>query len=141
MANGEILTTDVSDFISVLNENLPVTGGKEADFDAVELALATYPWGGAENILFLISDDLIVSNGSFPIRGGFGSPDGQPSGDLEGLSKHGRPDRQLAHVPHGRQHHHLDAHQPRRWRHPSLVHVRRPVSRLRHVQEHSNDRE
>ena len=80
--NGEILTTDVNDFISQLQLNLPTTGGNEPDFDAVETALSTYPWEGAENLIFLISDELVNADGKTPIQGSLGDPNGQPSAEL-----------------------------------------------------------
>jgi hypothetical protein len=78
-SNGEILTEDIDDFKAKMQDNLPVTGGSEPDFDAAEAALQTYPWGGVENLLFIIGDELVDNGRNYPISGDFGNPTGQPS--------------------------------------------------------------
>lgn len=79
-SNGTLLTTNVDEFETTLQSNLPVAGGQEACFDAVELCLTTYPWAGVENLLFLISDEPVINGG--PISGGLGDPTGQPDESL-----------------------------------------------------------
>jgi hypothetical protein len=80
--NNEILTSDVEEFKAKVSSNLPTTGGHEPDFDAVEMALLTYPWQGVENIIFLIGNEKIDNSGKTPISGGIGDPDGQPTAAL-----------------------------------------------------------
>lgn len=80
--SGEILTSDVDVFKAQVSSNLPVSGGNEPDFDAVELALLTYPWEGVENIIFLIGNEKIDQAGKTPISGGIGDPNGQPTAAL-----------------------------------------------------------
>jgi len=81
-SNGEILTEDVEDFKAKLTANLPTAGGDEPDFDAAEAALTTYPWGGVENLFFLIGDEPVDFGGAHPIQGDFGNPTGQPSAQM-----------------------------------------------------------
>jgi len=71
--NGEILTTDVTDFKQTLTNNLPTLSGSNPDFEAAGVALQTYPWDGAENFLFIIGNEPVGENC------------GGPSGGLESL--------------------------------------------------------
>ncbi len=80
-SNGENLTENPEEFKQFLNDNLPTTGGVEPDFMAAGVALQTYPWGGVENILFLIGDEPIDNQCGPPVGGlsDIGNPALQPS--------------------------------------------------------------